>query len=65
MDSLRAIRHLACAAQDVSRLAAADVQGVSVAAVARRVDALESGLKVRLLAHHANGVAPAAPGGRF
>lgn len=62
MDRLRALRYLAAAADGASLSAAARLHGVSVAAVAKLIDALESELKVPLLTRHANGVAPTVAG---
>lgn len=65
MDRLRAIRYLAAAADGASLSAAARRHGVSVAAVAKLIDALESELRVRLLARHANGVTATVAGSTF
>lgn len=65
MDRLRAIRYLAAAAEGASLSAAARRHGVSVAAVAKLIDALEADMRVQLLARHANGVAPTVAGRTF
>lgn len=65
MDRLRAIRYLAAAAEGASLSAAARLHGVSVAAVAKLIDALEAQMKVQLLARHAGGVTPTVAGGTF
>ena len=65
MDRLRAIRYLAAAADGASLSAAARLHGVSVAAVAKLIEALESDMRVQLLARHANGVTPTVAGRTF
>lgn len=65
MDRLRAIRYLAAAADGASLSAAARRHGVSVAAVAKLVAALESELKVQLLLRHAGGVSTTVAGRAF
>lgn len=65
MDRLRAIRYFTAAAEGASLSAAARQHGVSVAAVAKLIDALESELKVRLLTRHAGGVTPTVAGSAF
>ena len=65
MDRLRAIRYLAAAAEGASLSAAARLHGVSVAAIAKLIDALESEMKVRLLARHPGGVSPTVAGSMF
>ncbi len=65
MDRLRAIRYFTAAAEGTSLSAAARQHGVSVAAVAKLIQALEADLKVQLLARHANGVAPTVAGHAF
>lgn len=65
MDRLRAIRYLAAAAEETSLSAAARLHGVSVAAVAKLIAALESDIGVRLLERHAGGVTPTVAGRAF
>jgi LysR family transcriptional regulator, regulator for bpeEF and oprC len=65
MDRLRAIRYLAAAAEGTSLSAAARQHGVSVAAVAKLIVALEFDLKVQLLERHASGVEPTVAGRAF
>ncbi|HQR57344.1 MAG TPA: LysR substrate-binding domain-containing protein [Burkholderiaceae bacterium] len=62
MDRLRAVRYFASAAEGASLSAAARQHGVSVAAVAKLIDALESEVKVQLLARRHNGVTPTVAG---
>jgi DNA-binding transcriptional LysR family regulator len=65
MDRLRALRYFTTAAEGASLSAAARQHGVSVAAVAKLIDALESEMKVQLLARHAGGVTPTVAGRGF
>ncbi|MBQ0921953.1 LysR family transcriptional regulator [Hydrogenophaga aromaticivorans] len=65
MDRLRAIRYLVSAAEGASLSAAARLHGVSVAAVAKLIGALESDMRVQLLARHAHGVTPTVAGRMF
>ena len=62
MDKLRALEYFIAAAQGASLSAAARRHGVSVAAVAKLISALESELKVQLLERRRNGVVPTAAG---
>ena len=65
MDRLRAIRYFSSAAEGASLSAAARQHGVSVAAVAKQIGALESELGVQLLERHATGVTPTVAGQAF
>jgi LysR family transcriptional regulator, regulator for bpeEF and oprC len=65
MDRLRAIRYFAAASEGGSLSAAARQHGVSVAAVAKLIGALEADLQVQLLARHAGGVSPTVAGSTF
>jgi LysR family transcriptional regulator, regulator for bpeEF and oprC len=65
MDRLRAIRYFTAAAEGASLSAAARQQGVSTAAVAKQIAALEAELKVPLLERHATGVTPTVAGRAF
>lgn len=65
MDRLRALRYLAAAVEGASLSAAARLHGVSVAAVAKLIDALESDMRVQLLERHSNGVTPTVAGLTF
>ncbi len=65
MDHLRAIRYFASAVEGASLSAAARRHGVSVAAVAKLIGALEADMKIQLLARSASGVAATVPGRAF
>ncbi len=65
MDKLRALHYLAAAADGASLSAAARRFDVSVAAVAKSLDALERTLGVRLLERHPKGIALTAAGAGY
>lgn len=65
MDKLKALKYFVSAAQGGSFSAAARAHGVSVAAVAKLVGALERELKVALIERRAQGVALTAAGGAY
>lgn len=65
MDKLRALQYFVAAAQNASLSAAAREHGVSVAAVAKLIDALEAELRVKLLERGHNGVTLTAAGGAY
>lgn len=65
MDKLRAIQYFVAAAEGSSLSSAARRLGVSTAAVAKQIAALETELDARLLDRRANGVTPTAAGRMF
>lgn len=65
MDRLRAIQYFTAAAEGASLSAAARQHGVSVAAVAKLIAALEAELKVALLVRSASGVSPTVAGSAY
>lgn len=62
MDKLRALEYFIAAARGHSLSAAARHHGVSVAAVAKLIGALEASLEVKLLERHAQGIVLTAAG---
>lgn len=65
MDKLRALQYFIAAAEGASLSAAARHHGVSVAAVAKLIGALEAGLKVRLLERRTQGIVLTAAGSAY
>jgi LysR family transcriptional regulator for bpeEF and oprC len=65
MDKLRALEYFIAAAAGASLSAAARHHGVSVAAVAKLIGALESELKVKLLERRTNGIVLTAAGSAY
>lgn len=65
MDRLRAIRYFVSSVEGASFSAAARQHGVSAAAVAKQVGALELDMKVQLLVRSAHGITPTVPGRAF
>jgi len=65
MDKLRALEHFIAAADGASLSAAARHHGVSVAAVAKLVGALEAALKIKLLGRRAQGIVLTAAGSAY
>lgn len=65
MDKLRALEYFIAAAEGASLSAAARHHGVSVAAVAKLIGALEAELKVKLLERRTNGIVLTAAGSAY
>lgn len=65
MDKLRALQYFIAAAEGASLSAAARHHGVSAAAVAKLIGALEASLRVRLLERRAQGVVLTAAGSAY
>jgi DNA-binding transcriptional LysR family regulator len=65
LDKLRALQYLVAAAEGASLSAAARQHGVSVAAVAKLIGALEADIGLQLLERRAQGVAPTAAGSAY
>lgn len=65
MDKLRALQYFVSAAEGASLSASARKHGVSVAAVAKLINALESQLGIRLLERRSNGIALTSAGQNF
>lgn len=65
MDKLRALQYFASAALGSSLSAAARQHGVSVAAIAKLIEALEADIGVQLLERRAKGVVLTAAGGTY